>query len=168
MAIDITYKKIQGKNLEVYPLIDLVINNLDVREFYRPYSEEELRLLFCESCFILHGAYSDEKLVALGHLDVNEEDNLEKYGMLLNISSGKICELGGYLVSPDYRGLGIMNGLVNTHFHTAYEMGFEHVLSTVHPDNIASKSVLEKHMPLYRANYMYNGFVRDVYYKKLK
>jgi RimJ/RimL family protein N-acetyltransferase len=71
------------------------------------------------------------------------------------------CELGDYLVSPRYRGQGIMKNIQNELIHLAKEMKFRVVTSTVHHGNMASLSVLSKHLHIAKTA-DYNGYSRHL------
>ncbi len=81
----------------------------------------------------------------------------------------KVCELGGNLVLPEYRGRGITTVLQTIEFNLAKELKFDYVISMAHPDNIGSCKTLERvGLEFVKETTLSNGFLRKLYMKKLK
>ena len=79
-----------------------------------------------------------------------------------------MCELGGNLVLPEYRGLGITTKLQTMEFNLAKELGFDYIISMAHPDNIGSCKTLEKvGLEYVKETKLSNGFLRRLYMKKI-
>lgn len=92
--------------------------------------------------------------------DFKKEFDLESY---------KVCELGGNLVLPEYRGNGITTKLQTTELKLAQELGFDYIISMAHPNNIGSQKTLEKvGLNFVKETRLSNGFLRKLYMLKLK
>lgn len=93
---------------------------------------------------------------------------MEEYIKILNLEGYKVCELGGNLVLPEYRGQGIMHKLIEIQTKLAKEMKFDYIISMAHPDNIGSKKSLMKLGLEYVKTTTVNGtFLRDIFMMKL-
>ena len=99
--------------------------------------------------------FTDEKLIE----DFKKEFDLTEY---------KVCELGGNLVLPEYRGLGITTKLQTLEMNLAKELNFDYIISMAHPDNVASCKTLEKiGLEFVKETKLSNGFLRRLYMKKI-
>lgn len=116
----------------------------------------------------LYGAYDGEKLVGMAQLYVSQEmlaDFKEEFGL----TDYKVCELGGNLVLPEYRGNGITTKLQTIELELAKELGFDYIISVAHPNNIGSCKTLEKvGLEFVKETTLSNGFLRKLYILKLK
>ena len=63
---------------------------------------------------------------------------LQEFIDVLGLNDYKVCELGGNLVLPEYRGLRIQNKLMAKGFELLKETEYRYVMGTAHPDNIFS------------------------------
>ncbi len=165
---ELEFKKVDPKDEEqVLGLIQTVLGGLERAEFFIPYAEWELKKLFDESYAPLHGAYDGDQLVGMAQLYVDQE-MLKEYKEVLGISDYKVCELGGDLVLPDYRGRGIMATLIGMQFELAKELGFDYIISMAHPDNAASnKALLRLGLEYVKTDTVSDGHLRDIYCMKL-
>ena len=164
------FKKIEESDkIQVFKLIDTVINDLDRKEFFIPYSEEEKKEFFNNNYSHLYGGYDGNKLVAMSQLIVDNE-SIEEYYDILNIKkSENICELAGYLVLKEYRKKGIMTKLSKMIYKLASELEFDYAIATAHPENISSNIVLKKTgLELFDTIITSSGYLRNIYLKKLK
>lgn len=92
--------------------------------------------------------------------DFKKEFELEKYN---------VCELGGNLVLPEYRGMGITTRLQTMELELAKKLDFAYIISMAHPDNIGSQKTLEKvGLKFVKETRLNNGFLRKLYMLKLK
>lgn len=79
-----------------------------------------------------------------------------------------VCELGGNLVLPEYRGRGITTKLQEMELELAKKLGFDYIISMAHPDNIGSQKTLERvGLTFVKETRLSNGFLRKLYMKKL-
>lgn len=92
--------------------------------------------------------------------DFKKEFGLEDY---------KVCEIGGNLVLPEYRGQGITTKLQTIELGLAKDLGFDYMISMAHPDNIGSCKTLERvGLKFVKETRLSNGFLRKLYMLKLK
>ena len=69
----IEYRKITLEEKEsLRNLIDKVLNDLERKEFFIPFSEEEIDMMFDDSKVIIYGAYDNNKLVGTAQLYLSE------------------------------------------------------------------------------------------------
>ena len=168
--IKLEYKKVKENDKEqLFNLIDKVLKGLDNQEYFIPYEQWELDNMFDENNYApLYGAYDGEKVVGMAQLYVSQ-DMLADFKKEFGLTGFKVCELGGNLVLPEYRGLGITTALQNIELKLAEELGFDYIISMAHPDNIGSCKTLEKvGLDFVKETTLSNGFLRKLYMKKLK
>ena len=72
------------------------------------------------------------------------QDMLADFKKEFEIENAKVCELGGNLVLPEYRGNGITTKLQTMELELAKKLEFDYIISMAHPDNISSCKTLEK------------------------
>ncbi|MFA6279832.1 MAG: GNAT family N-acetyltransferase [Bdellovibrionales bacterium] len=164
---DLTYKKVRKSDEQ--QLRTLISNVLAATppEFFIPYEEWELDSLYDESYALLHGAYDGETLAGIAQLYVQQE-MLKSYKEEMGLSSEKVCELGGNLVLSEYRGQKIQYNLMQLQFNLARDIGFKHIITMAHPDNVASlKSIQRLGLKFMKKSHLSNGFLRDLYYSEL-
>ena len=168
--MELVFKKIEEKDKnQLFKLIDRVIGGLPNKDFFIPYEEWEYESMFDEVNYApLYGAYDGDKLVGMAQLYVSQ-DMLKDFKDEFGLSEYKVCELGGNLVLPEYRGLGITTKLQSIELEIAKERGFDYIISMAHPDNIGSCKTLEKvGLEFVKETKLSNGFLRRLYMKKLK
>jgi len=144
------------------------LGSLDRKDFFIPYSDEEKAKFFDKSYAHHYGAFEGDKLVAINGIYV-EDDSIRDYYDILDIDkSESIGELGGFLALPEYTGRGIMTKLSEKQLELAKKLNINHMVATVHPENIGSRIILEK-MGLKCFNTITSGggYLRNVYYKKM-
>ena len=168
--MELTYKKIEKKDKEqLFKLIEIVLNGLEDRSYFIPYEKWELDSMFDDVNYApLYGAYDGDKLVGMAQLYVSQAmlaDFKKEFGLV----DYKVCELGGNLVLPEYRGLGITTKLQTIEMELAKKLGFDYIISMAHPDNIGSCKTLERvGLDFVKETTLSNGFLRKLYMKKLK
>lgn len=139
----INYREIkEEEKQQVKELINVVLNKLERKEFFMPFTEEELEDMFNKDKIITYGAYDEEKLVGMAQLYFDESYTTE-IRELLNMQNNKVAEFGGYLVLEEYRNKGIMKHLEDMLISKLKEINYEYAVITVHPDNIASNKATE-------------------------
>ena len=167
--MELIYKKIEEKDKEqLFKLIDIVLNGLPDQSHFIPYEQWELDSMFDDVNYApLYGAYDGEKLVGMAQLYVSQ-DMLKDFKEEFDLTEYKVCELGGNLVLPEYRGRGITTRLQTIEMQLAKDLGFDYIISMAHPDNIASKRNLEKvGLEFVKTDTVNETFLRDIYIKKL-
>ena len=168
--MELAYKKIEEKDKEqLFKLIDTVLGGLENPEYFIPYEKWELDSMFDDKDYApLYGAYDGEKLVGMAQLYVSQ-DMLSDFKIEFGLEDYTVCELGGNLVLPEYRGRGITTKLQTIEFKLAEELGFDYIISMAHPDNIGSCKTLERvGLDFVKETRLSNGFLRKLYMKKLK
>lgn len=165
----IEFKKITKKDSkQLFSLIDKVLGNLQ-EGFFIPYEQWELDSMFDDKNYApLLGAYDGNKLVGMAQLYVSQKmmDGFKKDFGLENFS---VCEIGGNLILPEYRGQGISTKLKFMLIDIAKELKFDYLISMAHPDNIASWKSLEKvGLEYLKTTTVSGGFLRKLYIMKLK
>ncbi len=169
LAMKLDYKKIEENDKEqLFKLINAVLDGLPDPSHFIPYEQWELDSMFDEVNYApLYGAYDGEKLVGMAQLYVSQ-DMLEEFKKEFNLTDYNVCELGGNLVLPEYRGLGITTNLQTLEMSLAKKLGFDYIISMAHPDNIASCKTLEKiGLEFVKETKLSNGFLRRLYMKKI-
>ena len=168
--MNLVYKKIELKDKEqLFNLIDIVLRGLEDQSHFIPYEQWEFDSMFDDKNYApLYGAYDGEKLVGMAQLYVSQEmlaDFKEEFGL----TDYKVCELGGNLVLPEYRGNGITTKLQTIELELAKELGFDYIISMAHPNNIGSCKTLEKvGLEFVKETTLSNGFLRKLYMLKLR
>ncbi len=168
--MELVYKKIDEKDKEqLFKLIDIVLKGLPDQAHFIPYEQWELDSMFDDVNYApLYGAYDGDRLVGMAQLYVSQ-DMLKDFKEEFGISEYKVCELGGNLVLPEYRGMGITTKLQTMEMELASELGFDYIISMAHPDNIGSCKTLERiGLDFVKETKLSNGFLRKLYIKKLK
>ena len=168
--MELVYKKIEEKDKEqLFKLIDIVLNGLPNQAHFIPYEQWELDSMFDDVNYApLYGAYDGDKLVGMAQLYVSQ-DMLKDFKEEFQLTEYKVCELGGNLVLPEYRGRGITTKLQTIEMQLAKDLGFDYIISMAHPDNIGSCKTLERiGLELVKETTISNGFLRKLYMKKLK
>ena len=167
--MELIYKKIEKKDSEqLFELIDIVLGGLENPEYFIPYEQCELDIMYYEVNYApLYGAYDGDKLVGMAQLYVSQ-DMLSDFKKEFGLEDFKVCELGGNLVLPEYRGRGITTKLQTMEMELAKQLGFDYIISMAHPDNIGSCKTLERiGLNFVRETKLSNGFLRKLYMKKI-
>lgn len=168
--MELIYKKIDKKDSDqLFDLIEKVLGGLENPDYFIPYEQWELDSMFDEENYApLLGAYDGDKLVGMAQLYVSQ-DMLAGFKKDYNLEEYKICELGGNLVLPEYRGRGITTKLQTMLLEIAKTKDFDYIISMAHPDNIGSLKTLEKiGLEMIKTTKLSNGFLRTLYMLKLK
>lgn len=167
---NLVFKQVYEKDkLQVFNLIKSVLENLERKEFFIPFTEEELTHLFDDNYGPMYGCYYNDKLVGISQLYIST-DVIEEYYDIFNIKKSKrICELGGFLVLKEYWNKGIMTKLSKLAYDSAHKLNFDYIFATAHPDNSSSNHILQKlGLELFDTITTSSGYLRNVYLKKLK
>lgn len=168
--MELVYKKIEENDKEqLFNLIDIVLNGLEDKAYFIPYEQWELDSMFDEINYApLYGAYDGNKLVGMAQLYVSQ-NMLDDFKKEFDLTEYKVCELGGNLVLPEYRGQGITTRLQTMELNLAKDLGFDYIISMAHPNNVGSCKTLERvGLEFVRETTLSNGFLRKLYMKKLK
>ena len=167
---NLIYKKIEEKDKDqLFNLIETVLGNLENKEYFIPYEQWEYDSMFDEKNYAhLYGAYDGNKLVGMAQLYVSQ-DMLADFKKEFELENYNICELGGNLVLPEYRGNGITTKLQIMELELAKKLDFDYIISMAHPNNIGSCKTLERvGLNFVKETKLSNGFLRKLYMLKLK
>lgn len=139
-------------------ILDVITNS----EWFIPFSPDDEQVLMPDHDLFL-GIFDGEKLVAISGLILTETF----YGEIrdvLGLQGKKIAEVGGSMVLPEYRGQDLMLKINKMLVELAREQGYEHLVATVHPDNVASRTSAETLGFVKKDCIMRKGrFLRNVY-----
>lgn len=133
--IDITEKD----SLKV--LIDTVLSGLERKEFFIPFTDEEINMMFDSSKVVTYGAYDNNCLVGTAQLYLSE-NFVNEIKEILDLKDNIVAELGGALVLEEYRNKGIIKNLLSILIKEAKNENCDYVIATVHPENIASNKAV--------------------------
>ena len=164
----IQYRRIDIDNKEnLIELIKIVLNHLERKEFFIPFTDEEIEAMFDSEKTIIYGAFENDKLVGTAQLYL-QESYVENIKELIDLKDNKVVELGGYLVLPEYRNKGIMKALESILIDKAKEKGYEYIVITIHPDNIPSNKVAKSTGAKIVKTTNLGNYLRNIYLLNLK
>lgn len=164
----IQYRKIDVDNKEnLIELIKIVLNNLERKEFFIPFTDEEIEAMFESEKTIIYGAFEDDKLVGTAQLYL-QESYVKNIKGLIGLKDNKVVELGGYLVLPEYRNRGIMKKLESILIDEAKAKGYEYIVITIHPENIPSNKVAKSIGAEIVKTTNLGDYLRNIYLLNLK
>ena len=154
---------------QLFHLIEIVLGGLEDKEYFIPYEQWELDSMFDEENYApLYGAYDGDKLVGMAQLYVSQ-DMLADFKKEFELENYTVCELGGNLVLPEYRGNGITTKLQTMELELAKKLNFDYIISMAHPNNVSSCKTLERvGLKFVKETTLSNGFLRKLYMLKLK
>lgn len=153
---------------KIKKLSDIVMNHLERKEFFIPFSEQVYKDMFDNDKVIAYGAFDGDKLVGTAQLFV-AEDYIKEVKATLNINNSKIVDLGGYLVLPEYRNQGIVKQLQTILLDLAKEMDFDYIAITAHPENVPSNAAIKNLNAEFKKIFTTsNGYERNLYLLDLK
>lgn len=153
---------------KIKTLSDIVINNLERKEFFIPFSEQVYLDMFDNDKIIAYGAFDGDKLVGTAQLFI-ADNYVKTIKKTLDIYDSKIVDLGGYLVLPEYGNQGIIKQLQSILFDLAKEMDFDYIAITAHPENVRSNAAIKNLNPeLKKVFTISNGYERNLYLIDLK
>lgn len=159
----IEYRKITIEEKEsLINLIDKVLQNLERKEFFIPFTTEEIDMMFDDSKVITYCAYDNNKLVGTAQLYLSE-NYVEEIKRMLSLDSNSVAELGGALVLKEYRNKGIMKELSKRLIEEAKNRNIEYIVITVHPENIASNKAFSYTGAKIKQIVNFGGYLRNIY-----
>ena len=89
------------------------------------------------------------------------QDMLADFKKEFELENYTVCELGGNLILPEYRGNGITTNL--------QKIELDYIISMAHQNNIGSCKTLEKvGLKFVKETRLSNGFLRKLYMLKLR
>lgn len=138
----ITYHKLGPQYRQA--LADLaaeVVGGLERKDFYVPLSDASIDDMVDPQKAVAYGAFDGEALVGTAQLYLGDS-YVDEVASQAGLRGKKVAELGGALVLASYRRRGIMKTLAQLLVAEARAAGYDYVVSTAHPDNIASQKGL--------------------------
>lgn len=153
---------------KLYSLIKLIEDNLFNNAFWLPIQEKAKANFFNEDWTVFLGAFNEDKLIGASALFLNKHEYEETVESLNMLKSFTFAEIGRCMVAPDYRGQNIMYTLNFELIKIAKRLQIDYLVATAHPQNLPSKTSLEK-LGMKKVNTIikYNSFPRDVYLYKI-
>ena len=153
---------------------DFVNINKVIREtitnssWFMPISIDHLENIFdANSTLVVYGAEVDGKIACVSAYDTDKEEWCE-LTRALGIESDKVAEIGCSMTLPEYRGKNLMHKVNLELVKDAKQKGFEYLVATAHPDNVASnKSLAKLGMECKAQIVRANKYLRNVYMIKL-
>lgn len=143
-----------------------ILDSIANSEWFIPFSPDDEQVLTPDHDLFL-GVFDGDKLVGISGLILTEAF----YGEIrdvLGLQGKKIAEVGGSMVLPEYRGKNIMLSINKMLVQIAKEQGYEYLVATVHPDNVASRTSAETLGFVKKDCILRKGkFLRNVYIMKL-
>lgn len=163
-----SFKKMDKKDeKQTRSLVNTVFDTLERDDFLIPWTEEQISRFFDDNYSLMFGAYDDTKLVAMSQIFTPREIEEEYYEILSIPKSESICELGGFLVLPEYRNKKIMTRLSKVAMDYFEKLDYNYIISTVHPENKFSNKIVQKlGFQFYSVLTTQSGFLRNLYWKK--
>lgn len=161
--------KIEEKE-ELRQLENKVYNHLERKDFFMPFDNQTIDMMFDDDKIIAYGAYKKGNLIGTAQLYI-DEIFVKDARALLNLEGKKIADLGGSLVLPEYRRNGIMTSLSTILIQEAKKRGFEYLIITIHPENTASNNTYlnlgaKKMVTTDMGEYLRNIYLLDLKKKK--
>lgn len=93
------------------------------------------------------------------------DKDMKKFG--LDFDYHKVADLGPQAVFLDFRGNGIQKYMIKMLEDKAKSLGYEYLVTTIHPDNTySSKNVVESNFKLKGTINLSRG-LREIYYKEI-
>lgn len=149
-------------------LVNNVLSNLENKNYFIPYEDSEYYNMINKKDYAtVFGAYHNNNLVGVS-IVCFDKTLMEQEKLHYDITTSNICELGGNLVLPEYRGLKIASFLQKICIDYAKSKNFEYVVSMAHPDNIKGCKTLEgAGLKFLKKVNLESGYVRNLYLLKL-
>ena len=164
----IQYKRIDvSEKKELTDLINTVQEGLEKKEFFVPFSDEEIDKMFDESNAVTYGAYDNGKLVGTAQFYLGDEF-VDGIKAALEVKDALAGEFGGVLVLKEYRGNGIMKQFSKILINEAKIRNYDYIVSVAYPENIASnKAISAMGARLIKTDYL-GEYFRNMYLLTLK
>jgi RimJ/RimL family protein N-acetyltransferase len=124
-------------------LIKAVEDNLETKTFWLPITEKSRSHFFDKEWTRILGTFDGDKLIGAVGLFLNENEFGDSC-KVLQIGNEGVAEYGRAMVLPEYRNHGVMTELSKRIIKYAEIIGIEVIVATVHPNNVASQSVVQK------------------------
>ncbi len=161
-------QQLSNKHLEsLKQIINIALKNIQDPNWFIPLDPDNIDKIFDLNICAIYGIFDNDKLLAISGLFWDESDyhDIKK---TLNISDKKVVEIAECITLPEARGNNYMLTLNKLLLQKAKEMGYQYIIATAHPDNIASnKSLTKLGMTTSNQILRYDKYLRNVYSIKL-
>ncbi len=148
-------------------IIDIALKNITNPKWFIPLDPSNIDNIFDLNICNIYGIFDNDKLLAISGLFWDESD-YQDIKQLLNIQNAKVAEIAECITIPQARGNNYMLKLNQLLVQKAKELGYQYLIATAHPDNIASnKSLQNLGMTSNKQFYRYDKFLRNIYCIKL-
>lgn len=148
-------------------LVRVTVSELSNPNWLIALTDKEIDNIFETQNALVYGAIKNDKLLAISGLFFDESDFIEIV-KLLNIENKKVAEIAECMTLPEARGNNYMLKINTELLAKAKDLGFEYLIATAHPDNIASNTSLKKlGMTCSGQFYRYEKYLRNYYILKL-
>lgn len=156
---------VDAKN-DLVKLMNIVLDNLERKEFFHPFTNAEIEDMFDATKTIIYGAYDEDKLVGCACLFLQELDVLEIKN-IINLNDDLVIKMGCFLVLEEYRNKGIIKELESRLISIAKHNRYKYIVITTHPDNIPSNKVILSINAKLVKTAMLENYLRNIYLLKL-
>lgn len=144
-------------------LIQIIEDQLPNHDWWLPIQETAKVHFFDPSWTIFCGAFEGDSLVGASALFLNEFE-FKDAAKHINLPLSGTAEIGRCMVNPENRGHNIMLEMNKVLLKRAKEKGIKRILSTAHPDNMAScHSLLSLGMHKAGEVIKYTSYKRNIY-----
>lgn len=165
--IKVTIDKIEN----IYNLHNFIIDNLENKEFFIPYTKEEVKHICKEENGIIIGVFIEDKVIAMSAIefDSNNEVMFAKDINFIN-DNENVIEIGGCMVAPEYRGNNLMQIMNELLLEKVIENeNIRYIGATAHPQNYYSvSSLLKLGMIIANIKYKHGNFLRNIMFKDIR
>ena len=138
----IDYRLIDVKEkLALIDLMNTVVEGLERKDFFIPFTSEEIDSMFDDKKAVVYGSYDDGKLVGTAQLYLGDEF-VDEIKAAIGIENAKAAEFGGVMVLKKYRNHGIMKRFSKIMIEEARKRKYEYIVACAHAENIASNAAI--------------------------
>lgn len=161
-------RRLEQKDYEAFKaLIETVVENLEVKEWLIVPTSGEMTNLLKDNKAEFWGMFDAGVLLSISCLSFDDDDFAEII-KLLKIENHKVAEISECMTLPIARGNNFMLKINKQIVKIAKDKGFDYLIATAHPDNIASNSSLKKlGMTVGGKFYRYGSHLRNYFVMKL-
>ena len=148
-------------------LIDIVVTTMENKNWLISLTEDEIKNIFNNEKAMIYGIVNENNLVAISGLFFEESDFME-ITKILKIDNYKVAEISESMTLPQYRGNNYMLTINTLILKEAKDLGFDYLIATAAPQNIASnKSLTKLGMNCICQINRYGKYLRNCYMIKL-
>ena len=124
-------------------LIDAVVDDLKVKDWLIAPTKEEIESVFENNNVEFWGVFDGDTLLSISCLSFDNDD-FSEIVKACGIENLKVAEIAECMTLPFARGNNLTLQINQKLVQVAKSMGFDYLVATAHPDNIASNISLQK------------------------